>query len=176
MGLIHHGRAYERFTGNQIARFAKNHPAEYEDTERISLVSSFVTSLLRGDFAPIDFSDGCGMNLLNIHTRRWYWSLFVLIRRDARCLDACAPGLEERLGDPVPSWTTFGCVCPFFQEWGRVAGVSRRRFGLSASCEVVCGSGDNPCSLVGLRLCSEGDIAVSMGTSNTVGACASHSA
>lgn len=100
VGLIHHGRAYERFTGNQIARFAKNHPAEYEDTERISLVSSFVTSLLRGDFAPIDFSDGCGMNLLNIHTRRWCWSLFVLIRRDARCLDACAPGLEERLGDP----------------------------------------------------------------------------
>ena len=65
------GRAYERFTGNQIARFAKNQPAEYENTERISLVSSFVTSLLRGDYAPIDFSDGCGMNLLNIHTHSW---------------------------------------------------------------------------------------------------------
>lgn len=60
MGLIHHGRAYERFTGNQIARFAKNHPAEYEDTERISLVSSFVTSLLRGDFAPSTSATAAG--------------------------------------------------------------------------------------------------------------------
>lgn len=41
---------------------------------------------------------------------------------------------------------------------------------MRSSCEIVCGSGDNPCSLVGLRLCNKGDIAVSMGTSNTAGA------
>ena len=38
---------------------------------------------------------------------------------------------------------------------------------MSDQCVVVCGSGDNPCSLIGLRLCKEGDLAVSMGTSNT---------
>jgi len=31
-------RAYERFTGNQIAKIAKSNPAAYKDTERISLV------------------------------------------------------------------------------------------------------------------------------------------
>ena len=41
---------------------------------------------------------------------------------------------------------------------------------MRSSCEIVCGSGDNPCSLVGLRLCNKGDIAVSMGTSTTAGA------
>lgn len=61
-------------------------------------------------------------------------------------------------------------MCPYFQEWRLKERVSSRRFGLSPACKVVCGSGDNPCSLVGLRLCSEGDIAVSMGTSNTVSA------
>lgn len=39
---------------------------------------------------------------------------------------------------------------------------------MSDQCVVVCGSGDNPCSLIGLRLCKEGDLAVSMGTSNTI--------
>ena len=32
-------RAYERFTGNQIAKFAQKNAAAYKDTERISLVS-----------------------------------------------------------------------------------------------------------------------------------------
>ena len=55
-------RAYERFTGNQIAKIAGS-PATsraYAETERISLISSLMASVLRGDYAPIDYSDGCG--------------------------------------------------------------------------------------------------------------------
>lgn len=43
-----------------------------------------------------------------------------------------------------------------------------RKYGLSPSCDIVCGSGDTPCSLVGLRMNRPGDIAISLGTSNTV--------
>jgi len=55
-------RAYERFTGNQIAKIAASPAtaAAYGATERISLISSMMASVLLGDYAPIDFSDGCG--------------------------------------------------------------------------------------------------------------------
>lgn len=51
-------RAYERFTGNQIAKLRQSRPQAYKDTERISLVSSFAASLFLGDYAAIDYSDG----------------------------------------------------------------------------------------------------------------------
>lgn len=42
------------------------------------------------------------------------------------------------------------------------------KYGFSSNCYIVCGSGDNPCSLVGLRMNRPGDIGISLGTSNTV--------
>uniref|UniRef100_A0A8B9PBD9 Xylulose kinase n=2 Tax=Apteryx TaxID=8821 RepID=A0A8B9PBD9_APTOW len=86
-------RAYERFTGNQIAKIYSQNPEVYMQTERISLVSSFAASLFLGAYAPIDYSDGSGMNLLKICEKVW----------SASCLDACAPALAEKLGCPVPS-------------------------------------------------------------------------
>ena len=64
-------RAYERFTGNQISKIYKRNQSTYLNCERISLVSSFIASLFLGDYAPIDYSDGSGMNLLNIHSKNW---------------------------------------------------------------------------------------------------------
>ena len=34
-------------------------------------MSNFIASLFLGDYAPIDWSDGSGMNLLNICTKDW---------------------------------------------------------------------------------------------------------
>ena len=64
-------RAFERFTGNQIAKIYKKQTSLYETCERISLVSSFLASVFVGNYAPIDYSDGCGMNLLDIQTKKW---------------------------------------------------------------------------------------------------------
>jgi len=45
---------------SQIAKIAKTQGEAYKNTERISLVSSFLASLFIGSYAPIDRSDGSG--------------------------------------------------------------------------------------------------------------------
>lgn len=64
-------RAYERFTGPQIRKLFTAQADTYKSTERISLVSSFMASLLIGDYASIDETDGAGMNLMDIKKRCW---------------------------------------------------------------------------------------------------------
>ncbi|KAK7092530.1 xylulose kinase-like [Littorina saxatilis] len=140
-------RAYERFTGNQIAKIYQQKSDAYKNTERISLVSSFAASLFIGDYAPIDDSDGSGMNLLDIRKRDW----------SELCLDACAPGLREKLGAVVPSKQIVGTVSSYLTS----------RFGFPQDCKVVAFTGDNPGSLAGLAP-KQGDVIVSLGTSDTV--------
>uniref|UniRef100_A0A3B3CVY0 Xylulose kinase n=1 Tax=Oryzias melastigma TaxID=30732 RepID=A0A3B3CVY0_ORYME len=131
-------RAYERFTGNQIAKVCASQPNAFQDTEfqRISLVSSFAASLFLGGYAAIDHSD-CGMNLLDIRSKKW----------SEVCLRATAPHLDRLLGEPRPS--TAGPVSPYYVH----------RYGFSESCRVVAFTGDNPASLAGMRL-QQGDVAV----------------
>ncbi|CAI5477649.1 unnamed protein product [Closterium sp. Yama58-4] len=141
-------RAYERFTGPQVRRVWQHQAREYDNTERISLVSSFGASILVGDYAPIDAADGAGMNLMDLRTRQW---------ADV-ALEATAPNLRERLGEVVPSHQVVGSVHQYYVD----------RFGFSPSCQVVAWSGDNPCSLAGLALGGSGDVGISLGTSDTV--------
>ncbi|XP_032092879.1 xylulose kinase isoform X1 [Thamnophis elegans] len=140
-------RAYERFTGNQIAKIYSRDPEVYSQTEKISLVSNFAASLFLGAYAPIDYSDGSGMNLLQIREKVW----------NQVCLDACAPELGKKLDQPMPSSKILGLISPYYTE----------RFGFNPSCKIVAFTGDNPASLAGMRL-SEGDIAISLGTSDTL--------
>lgn len=71
LSRISGSRAHERYTGPQIRRIFETQPEVYHDTERISLVSSFVASLLIGGYACIDETDGAGMNLMDIKQRAW---------------------------------------------------------------------------------------------------------
>merc|ERR1712198_239910 len=140
-------RAYERFTGNQIAKLAKERPEVYKSTERISLVSSFAASLFAGKVVGIDWSDGGGMNLLDIRTKEWNTDL----------LAAAGEGLAEKLGSPLSPNTVVGHVSEYMQE----------RYGFPSDCIVGAFTGDNPGSLAGLAM-REGDIGLSLGTSDTV--------
>ena len=62
----------QRFTGNQIAKLYQQHDSSYNSTERISLVSSFGASLFLGCYSSIEYSDGSGMNLLDITSKDWW--------------------------------------------------------------------------------------------------------
>ena len=72
-------------------------------------------------------------------------------------LDATAPGLEARLPALGPSWAVVGRLSPYWTG----------RYGFPAA-RVIAWSGDNPCSLVGTGLVSQGRIAISLGTSDTL--------
>ena len=139
--------AFERFTGPQIRKFFKTEPTAYARTAHIALVSSFVPSILAGRIAPIDPGDGAGMNLMDIASKRWH----------PGALAATAPGLAAKLPPIADSWSVVGPVAPYFV----------RRHGLSPKALVLAGSGDNPCSVVGLGLVEPGMVAISLGTSDT---------
>lgn len=141
-------RGYERLTGPQIRKLFKTQPNVYHETERISLVSSFMASILVGAYASIDQTDGAGMNLMDIRERAW--SKIVL--------EATAPDLEEKLGELAPAHAVAGTIASYFVD----------RFHFNKNCLVIQWSGDNPNSLAGLTLNSPGDLAISLGTSDTV--------
>ncbi|XP_059054563.1 xylulose kinase [Achroia grisella] len=140
--------AYERFTGPQIRKMYRSRERVYHATSRISLVSSFACSLFLGRIAPIDYSDGSGMNLLDIHNMKW----------NEKALKACGDdSLESKLGAPVPTASVLGPVSPYYVQ----------RYGFKSDCKVVAFTGDNNSALAGLRL-RAGWVGLSLGTSDTV--------
>jgi xylulokinase len=140
-------RAFERFTGPQIRKFANGAPEAYARTGRIHLVSSFLASLLIGRDAPVDPGDASGANLMDLATATWW----------PAAMDATAPDLARRLPSIAASSAVVGQLAPYWQV----------RHGMPAA-RVVTWSGDNPCSLIGVGLVREGRVAISLGTSDTI--------
>jgi xylulokinase len=137
----------ERFTAAQIRKFAKNEPEAYDQTDKIHLVSSFMTSVLIGSHAAIDTSDGAGMNLMNLATGEW----------DDNLLSACVMGLRSKFPKLEVASKEAGTISSFFQE----------KFGFSENCAVINASGDNPNSLIGCGAVKPGTAVISLGTSDT---------
>uniref|UniRef100_A0A453AY68 Xylulose kinase n=1 Tax=Aegilops tauschii subsp. strangulata TaxID=200361 RepID=A0A453AY68_AEGTS len=73
-------------------------------------------------------------------------------------LEATAPDLEQKLGNLAPACAAAGRISSYF--------VERHQF--DKNCFVIQWSGDNPNSLAGLTLNTPGDLAISLGTSDTV--------
>ncbi|MBD3197271.1 MAG: carbohydrate kinase [Candidatus Lokiarchaeota archaeon] len=137
----------ERFSGPQIRKFYQEQPSAYDKTEMIHLVSSFMASLLIGKNAPIDYGDGAGMNLMNIDKKEW----------DEDALKATAPNLKKKLPPLVDSFEIIGNISKYFSK----------RYGFSANTKIIAWSGDNPNSLIGLGLIKKGQVAISLGSSDT---------
>lgn len=151
-------RAYERFTGNQISKAFLDFPDSMNSNcERISLVSSFLSSLLIGDFAPVDISDGSGMNLMDIRSGKWSADMLKAVEKIGNVKENGS--LREKLGEePVESHAFLGRINWYFME----------RWNFHSDCSIIASSGDNPCSLAGLGLHQPGDVGISLGTSSTL--------
>jgi xylulokinase len=140
-------RAFPRFTGPQIRKFARHEPARYDRTVRIHLVSSYLASVLTGNHASIDHADGSGMNLMDIRRREW----------SSEALRATAPDLASKLPRLTPSTTLIGPLRTDLRERLSLPDI-----------QIAAWSGDNPCSLVGTGLLEDGQLAISLGTSDTI--------
>jgi xylulokinase len=138
--------AIERFAASQVMKFLREEPKVYENTKRIHLLSSFLTSVLTGEDAPIDIGDGAGMNLLNLRSLEW----------DKEICDFISPDLLQKLpriyrpGDPPLK------LAERFAAFGLTPGIN-----------VVPFTGDNPSSLVGCGAAKPGTAVISLGTSDT---------
>jgi xylulokinase len=144
--------AHHRFTGPQIYRFQRKYPEAYVKTTRISLVSSFLATLLLGKFAPFDISDVCGMNLWDIKAGRWNEKLLALAAGSHGIDD-----LKSKLGDvPEDGGVHLGSISKYFID----------RYGFNSKCTIIASTGDNPSTILALPL-RQNDAMVSLGTSTT---------
>ncbi|KAM0786269.1 hypothetical protein ACM66B_007066 [Microbotryomycetes sp. NB124-2] len=151
-------RAHERFSGPQILEFRRTRPEVYAATSRISLVSSFLTTMLcaDGEIKPIEESDACGMNLWDLeHGQDWDPDLVQFV---------AGPGLEavddliRKLG-PVEK---DGGVSA-----GKIGAYWVDRFGIGKDCVVCHVTGDNNGTILSFSLLT-GQVVVSLGTSDTI--------
>ncbi|KAI8645942.1 hypothetical protein BD408DRAFT_480214 [Parasitella parasitica] len=142
-------KAYERFTGNQIAKIYHQNRNAYDQTTRISLVSSLLAALLLGEFSPVDAAEGSGTNMMNIDSHKW----------DDKLLKQCGgEDLAKKLAkQPVEGGTVLGNISNYYVK----------RYGFDPECKIMPFTGDNSATLVSMNL-SEGDCVVSLGTSDTV--------
>jgi xylulokinase len=145
--------AHHRFTGPQIMRLRRKLPHVYTATARISLVSSFLASVLLGAVAPMDISDVCGMNLWDIPGNKWSEPLLELTAGGK-------DGVQELLSKLGPVRQDGG------GSMGSVSGYFVQRYGFSPECQVAPFTGDNPATILALPL-RPLDAIVSLGTSTT---------
>lgn len=141
-------KAHHRFTGPQILKVKHKMSQVYDATDRVALVSSFLASVLAGQYVDIEVSDACGMNLWDIANRQLH------------------PQLLELFGDKSEISRRIG---PINQESTAVSKVSAyfvQKYGVNADCEVVPFTGDNPGTILSLPL-QANDVIVSLGTSTT---------
>ncbi|TKX27326.1 D-xylulose kinase A [Elsinoe australis] len=145
-------KAHHRFSGPQIMRWREKYPHEWKNTSRISLVSSFISSIFLGKFAPIDIGDVCGMNLWHIDQGRWHEQLLQLAAGGQDVSD-----LKAKLGEVLEDGGAhFGSISSYFVK----------RFGFPSDCTIIPCTGDNPATILALPL-RPSDAMVSLGTSTT---------
>lgn len=160
-------RAHYRFTGLQIRKLAvRSAKNVYENTDRISLVSSFIASVLLGEITTIEEADACGMNLYNVAESKYDDELL-----------AAAAGVHEKLDHKSKEETEkgvaelkrkLGPIEPVgYKRLGHVSAYFIKKYGFSKDAKVYSFTGDNLATIISLPL-QKNDVLVSLGTSTTV--------
>jgi xylulokinase len=137
-----------RFTGVIMRNVARKFPEVYRRTDNIQLISSLVTAVLTGNSrVAMDYGNACGTALMDYKKKGWSG---ILIKATAAGLPGGAKIFRKKLPALVSPDTLMGNIVLYFV----------RKFGLSPSCKITAGSGDNPQS----KVLVAGDL-LSLGTS-----------
>jgi len=144
-----------RFPGAQIMKWAKESPEAYKGTSHIFLLSSFISSVLCGNIAPVDTGDGWGTNLNNCDIENPGWSDEALAAAD-KYINSYSSGtsISEKIGGMVHYDSPLGKINSYFSE----------KYGVNRDAVVLAGTGDNPATLLGCG----GRVTISLGSSYTV--------
>lgn len=160
-------RAHYRFTGLQIRKLAvRTAPDVYKNTDKISLVSSFVATVLLGKFTPVEEADACGMNIYNVEKSDFDDELVAvaagvhpkLDNTTEKEMEAGVAELKQKLGRIAPvSYESLGSISSYFVQ----------KYGFSCDAQIYSFTGDNLATIISLPL-QQNDILISLGTSTTV--------
>lgn len=159
-------RAHYRFTGPQIRKIVKEHSDIYHQTSKISLVSSFLASLLVGKITGIEEAEACGTNLYDIEKKEWNDELLAVCtithEKDgvtgSQKRSEAIEELKEKIGDVVKiGHDSIGSISSYYIE----------KYGFSPKCQIFPFTGDNLATILALPL-NQDEILVSLGTSTTV--------
>ena len=130
-----------RFTGAVIKYYFDNNKSLLENTYKIFLLNTFISSILTAkDNIAVDFGNGAGMSLMDYSKKEWNENL----------LNAVSKDLKNKLGNIKSPSSEAGYISTYFIE----------KFGFNKNCIVGIGSGDNPET----KVLYKGDI-LSLGTS-----------
>ena len=141
--------AFAGFTAPKILWIEKNEPENFARIRKIMLPKDFIAYRLSGVHST-DYSDASGMLLLDVEHKCW----------SEEMLSICHVK-KEQMPALYESYDVTGTVLPDVAK----------ECGLSPSCKVIAGAGDNAAAAVGTGTVGNGKCNISLGTSGTIFIC-----
>ncbi|MFA6829515.1 MAG: xylulokinase [Bacilli bacterium] len=138
--------SYPGFTASKILWLQKNEPLIFASITHIMLPKDYLVFRLTGKYST-DYSDACGTLLLN--TKEHLWS--------KKMLDFCQ--IKENML-PTLHYSA--------EKIANIRTEIAEDLGLSPSCFVLAGSGDNAGAAISLGVIKQGQCSISLGTSGTI--------
>lgn len=138
--------AFAGFTAPKILWVKENEPENFKRISKIMLPKDYIAYKLSGVHCT-DYSDASGMLLLDVKNKCW----------SKEMLEICSI-TEEQMPQLFESYEVVGTL----KE--EVA----KELGISSTCKIVAGAGDNAAAAVGTGTVGEGRCNISLGTSGTI--------
>ena len=135
--------AFAGFTAPKILWVKENEPENFEKIEKIMLPKDYIAYKMTGVHS-CDYSDASGMLLMDVKNKCW----------SKEMMEICSVKEEQ-----LPK---------LFESFEITGSLTAKELGLTTSCKVAAGAGDNAAAAVGTGTVGDGGCNISLGTSGTI--------